>query len=425
MSLRVLLVSWHCRNGTAEGLVTARLAEALARHGHQVTLLAKTAPELDGVEVHAVEPDPPGALDRLSQAMDRWGRIGAVPHLLRGCSVEEAGWVRAVARKALSLTSLGSLGSFDVLHSRLNPAVSHLAALAVLDRMDLPWCAYFSDPWPHHLYPEPYRFTVGPLSRWRQERTLDTMLGRAGSLVFPSAGLRDWMLTGPRKRHRSKSHIIPHLSDVSPGTAGVSPAVFKEAPAGGAPAVPGVTPLRIRHAGFLMKERRVEPLFAGLERFLAAHPGAAIRVEFAGRYTGTGLPAVPPAISGFVTFEPSMSPEAVRTWMAEADVSLLVEADLAEGIFFPSKLSDYLADGRPILALSPRRGVAADFLATGGGVLAGPEDVAGIAAALERLHALWQAGRLAELAPHPEQAAAVSAASVVPLYEQVFKEAAL
>ena len=66
MSLRVLLVSWHCRNGTAEGLVTARLAEALARHGHRVTLLAKTKPELDGVEVHGVEPDPPGALVELA-----------------------------------------------------------------------------------------------------------------------------------------------------------------------------------------------------------------------------------------------------------------------------------------------------------------------------------------------------------------------
>jgi hypothetical protein len=407
--VKVLFVSWHCRNGTAEGLASARLAEALTRHGHEVTLLTTTAPELDGVAVHRVEPDPPGAFDRLGRTMDRWGRIGAIPHLLRGCTVEEAGWIRAVARRALES------GPFDVLHSRLNPAVSHLAALAVLERvetLDLPWCAYFSDPWPHHLYPEPYRFTVGPLSRRRHERSLDTMLQRAGSLVFPSGRLRDWLLDGRREPYRSKSLIAPHLAD---GEVAPSPAKRGRDGEGAF--------LRIRHAGFLMKERRVEPLFAGLERFLAGHPGASIRIELAGRCAGP-VPEVPPSLSGAVSFEPYMPPDAVRAWMAEADVALLVEANLEEGIFFPSKLSDYLTGGRPILALSPRRGVAADFLAAGGGVLAGPEDVAGIAAALERLHDLWSAGRLAELAPRPEQAAAVSAASVIPVYERAFQEAA-
>jgi glycosyltransferase involved in cell wall biosynthesis len=403
--VRVLFVSWHCRNGTAEGLASARLAEALVRHGHEVTLLTTTAPELDGVAVHRVEPDPPDAFERLSRTMDRWGRIGAIPHLLRGCTVEEAGWVRAVARRA------PELGPFDVLHSRLNPAASHLAAMAVLDRLDLPWCAYFSDPWPHHLYPEPYRFNVGPLSRRRQERSLDAMLRRAGSLVFPSARLRDWLLAGPREPHRSKSLVAPHLAGE------VAPSPAKQGRDGEG------SSLRIRHAGFLMKERRIEPLFAGLERFLDKHPGAPIRVEFAGRYAGDA-PAAPPSLSTVVSFEPFMPPDAVQAWMAAADVALLVEANLEEGLFFPSKLSDYLAGGRPILALSPGRGVAADFLAAGGGVLAGPEDVAGIAAALERLYDLWRAGRLAELAPRPEQAAAVSASTVVPIYERAFQEAA-
>ncbi|MES1242680.1 MAG: glycosyltransferase [Acidobacteriota bacterium] len=405
--MKVLFVSWHCRNGTAEGLASARLAEALARHGHEVTLLTTTEPGLEGVSVHRVEPDPPGAFDRLSRRMDRWGRVGALPHLLRGCTVEEAGWVRAVARRA------PELGPFDVIHSRLNPAVSHLAAMAVLDTLDLPWCAYFSDPWPHHLYPEPYRFTVGPLSRHRQERALDAMLRRAGSLVFPSARLRDWLLAGSRKRYRPKSLVAPHLA----GEVAPSPAHRRNRGRDGEG-----SSLRIRHAGFLMKERRVEPLFAGLERFLSAHPDAPIRVEFAGRYAGPA-PTVPPSLAGVVSFEPSMPPDAVPAWMAEADVALLVEANLEEGVFFPSKLSDYLIGGRPILALSPSRGVAADFLASGGGVLAGPEDPAGIAAALGRLYDLWRAGRLAELAPNPEQAAAVSPASVVPLYERAFLEA--
>lgn len=390
--MRVLFVSWHCLDGTAEGLASARLASALARHGHEVILLTRAqsrAPE--GAQAHLLEPEAFHNID-----LDRWGRLAALPHLLRGCTVEHKGWARAVARKA------AELGPFDVLHSRLNPAASHLAALAVLKKIDLPWCAYFSDPWPHHLYPEPYRFTVGPLSRRRLELSLDAMLRRADSLVFPSARLRDWVLRGRRARFRPKSFVAPHL-----GTEG-------------APAAAANGHLHIRHAGFLMKERRIEPLLAALAR-LRPEVREEIRIELAGHCAVR--PEVPASLSGTVSFEPAMPPDAVRSWMAGADVSLLVEAALAEGIFFPSKLSDYLAGGRPILALSPRRGVAADLLAGGGGVLVEPEDEAGIAAALERLHGLWREGRLAELAPRPEQAAAVSEETVVPIYERAFREA--
>lgn len=387
--MRVLFVSWHCLDGTAEGLVSARLAGALARRGHEVTLLTRPqsrAPQ--GVESHLLEPEPLRAVD-----LDRWGRLGALPHLLRGRTVEEKGWARAVARKA------AELGPFDVLHSRLNPAASHFAALEVLKSTELPWCAYFSDPWPHHLYPEPYRFNVGSLSRRRLELSLDGMLRRADSLVFPCDRLRDWLLSGRREKHRDKAFVAPHLGER------------------GAPSPVSNGRLHIRHAGFLMKERRIEPLLAALER-LRPEVREDLRIEFAGRYA-----EAPGAPSCIVSFAPSMPPGEVRAWMAGADVALLVEAALAEGIFFPSKLSDYLAGGRPILALSPRRGVAADLLASGGGVLVEPEDETGIAAALERLHGLWREGRLAELAPRPEQAAAVSEDGVLPIYERAFAEA--
>ena len=403
--MKVLFVSWHCLDGTAEGLASARLVRALTRHGHEVTLLTRRQSRaLEEIESHLLEPEP---FNRVN--LDRWGRLGALPHLLRGCTVEEKGWVRAVARKA------AELGPFDVLHSRLNPAASHLAALEILKKIEIPWCAYFSDPWPHHLYPEPYRFTVGPLSRRRLELSLDAMLRRAGSLIFPSDRLRDWLLSGRRERFRAKCFTAPHLSSVQGGGA---PSPAKQGREGEGSSLNGH--FHIRHAGFLMKERRIEPLLAALER-LQPEVRRDLRIELAGRYAVE--PEVPSSLSSVVSFEPSMPPDAVQAWMAGADVALLVEAALAEGIFFPSKLSDYMAGGRPILALSPRRGVTADLLAGGGGVLVEPEDEAGIAAALERLHGLWQEGRLAELAPRPEQASAVSEDMVVPIYERAFREA--
>ena len=111
-------------------------------------------------------------------------------------------------------------------------------------------------------------------------------------------------------------------------------------------------------------------------------------------------------------------PDKVEQWLGAADVFLLVEAKLKEGVFMPSKLADYLAAGKPILALSPRVGTVADYLKDGGGLVVEPDDVAGIAAALEQLLDLWQAGRLATLRPPAATIARVSPEQVVPLYEQ-------
>jgi glycosyltransferase involved in cell wall biosynthesis len=181
----------------------------------------------------------------------------------------------------------------------------------------------------------------------------------------------------------------------------------------------------IRHAGFLMKERRIEPLLSALARVKRERPdiAASLRVEFAGRYADGIAPEVPAELADLVAFGPALDPDGAWDWMQDADVLLLVEARMKEGIFFPSKLSEYLVAGRPILALSPRPGVVADVLAAGGGVVAPPEDSAAIAAVLLDLHDRWHESRLADLVPGHAQQTSVQADAVVPVYEQAFLSA--
>jgi glycosyltransferase involved in cell wall biosynthesis len=65
-----------------------------------------------------------------------------------------------------------------------------------------------------------------------------------------------------------------------------------------------------------------------------------------------------------------------------------------EGVL-SGKVFEYVAAERPILAAVPPEGAAAELVrATGAGIVAAPDDVAGLTAALSDLHGRWAAGAL-------------------------------
>jgi glycosyltransferase involved in cell wall biosynthesis len=81
----------------------------------------------------------------------------------------------------------------------------------------------------------------------------------------------------------------------------------------------------------------------------------------------------------------------------DSDVLLLLIPDAGgrgKGVL-SGKVFEYLAAERPILAVVPPEGAAADLIRqTGAGVVVAPDDVDGMTAALRELHAKWKAGAL-------------------------------
>jgi hypothetical protein len=67
---------------------------------------------------------------------------------------------------------------------------------------------------------------------------------------------------------------------------------------------------------------------------------------------------------------------------------------MREGIYLASKVTDYAAAGRPILALSPARGVIADMLPCRGIVRVDLDKVDAIAQAIGHFHQLYKAGKI-------------------------------
>jgi len=73
------------------------------------------------------------------------------------------------------------------------------------------------------------------------------------------------------------------------------------------------------------------------------------------------------------------------------------------------KVFEYLAADRPILAVVPPDGAAADLIReTGAGTVVAPDDVDGMVAALRDLHARWKAGKLEDAPLSDEWRAKVS-----------------
>jgi hypothetical protein len=96
-----------------------------------------------------------------------------------------------------------------------------------------------------------------------------------------------------------------------------------------------------------------------------------------------------------VTFCGRVSPAEATRIATGADVLLVIDAPSdGPSVFLPSKLVDYLALRKPILGLTPLTGASARLLRRLGCAVAAPDDVPGIAAALDDLVSRWRAGTL-------------------------------
>ena len=128
--------------------------------------------------------------------------------------------------------------------------------------------------------------------------------------------------------------------------------------------------LKILHAGALGKERNPKLFFEGLRLFLDKYPNAKIEVHLLGVFEriknseifnlidklnlNAHIKCIPP-----VTYLESLS------LMTKYDVCLLLEAQCNEGIFLPSKIADYMQNGKVIWTISPQDGVLNDLFQNG------------------------------------------------------------
>lgn len=395
---------------TSGGLCTWKYAMLLSRLGSlRVVSKESTREEETGTDrafrgdmaerVEVVALQGPGRPDNVPM-----GQRAATPWIVRkgraaivyatGFAPQEWGWVRAWREYAKQHLTMSSKERFALAFGAGMDFTPHMA-LASLAR-GIRWVAYYHDPWPGHLYPEPYRWKRS-IPGWHQERWHRRILRRAPALAFPSERLRDWVLCGDLAPLRAKAFILPHLASgpelpMLENSAGL-PEAFKP------------SDFNVVHAGTLLRHRSPWALLSGFSRFASRDAERAERaklwlVGWVDRHlapdprwgemtAGRGIHV----INDRVSYEDSMR------LLFHATAGVIVEAVAAESPFYPGKLADLLYLRKPILAVTPARSTVRDMLGDGYPLLCGPDCAEEVERKLELLWEAWRERRSDRYAP--------------------------
>lgn len=368
-NIRALLFAPECwPPAGAEAIVTCKFLLAAQHEGWKFDVFCQA----DAGLYYPSEPDPIWAPIRT------FIHEIAPPGIIAGHFERLAGfcWAATAAARA---RKLHQKQPYDVVFSRIMPKYGHLPALMLSRSMGIPWIANWSDPMPREKAPPPYGAGPGAKVSLPMSRYHEAVARQADWHTFPSERLRKYVCSY-LPECEAKSSVVPHIAWR-----------HFESPAGEAEKV-----FTVCHTGGLGR-RNPETFLEGVRLFLDKNRGReTIRV----RFIGSGEEYLPVMVdrlglAGVVSIEAPMSYEKALAAVAESSVAVVIEAPMAEGIFFPSKVADFVQVGRPILAVSPKTGVLSDLLAeAGGGIAADCTSAESVALALEILFKSWSAGTL-------------------------------
>lgn len=290
-------------------------------------------------------------------------------------------WVPDAARAAVRIVRERSA---SVVLTTSPPSSAHMIGNVVARRTGVPWIADLRDSWlanPHRRYDR--------RSVRAKRAVLETMARRTFARVSALTAVTETIADEARALAPAgtPSAVISNGCDFDEF------AGLEHTPS---------DRLRILHAGFFFGVRSPRPFLEALARLLADRPELreVIEARFVGGFRtadrqwaeSLGLGAAL-RIDGFLPHAQALAA------MKGADALLLL-IPRAGGLglsVLSGKLFEYLAAERPVLALVPPEGIAADLLrSTGFARIADPDEVGAIRAQLEDLVEAWRAGALGD-----------------------------
>lgn len=272
--------------------------------------------------------------------------------LFFGYSFEGIRWARKALDKALQLHEINN---YDVIISRSPPDIPHLVAYHVSKKTGLPWIANWNDPM-YHIWPEPYSKKTSFITNFMYQSFGRKMMNQAAINTFPSEELKRYFGKFFNELHDKNTYVIPHI--------GFKSLKFLESKK----VLNSNNILRLCHAGNLSEERNPNTLFQAIRNLKKKHQKFKIELDFMGIESSSldqliqqyNLEENVKQIGSYGYFD-------AMSKMTEYDILVIIEANLKDAIFLPSKIVDYAQLNIPILAITSKNSCIDRLLKENGG----------------------------------------------------------
>ncbi|RMH01178.1 MAG: glycosyltransferase [Chloroflexi bacterium] len=292
---------------------------------------------------------------------------------------QQLGWLPFATREGIKIFQKEGI---DVIFTTSAPYTAHLVGLKLKQQTNLPWIADFRDPWVGNFSLTFPTFLHRQLAQRLEQKILET----ADRVVVVSEPMRQAFLGRYTRLDANRVVVIPN---------GYDPSDFEIAE----PINPDPTKMTIVYTGSFYG--RVQTPHYFLQGLCIAFdrgylPKQAVQVYFVGSISQSIHRQLKVLnltntvkVTGHIPHQRSIG------YLLSADVLLLVIGVAAgSNVVLTGKIFEYLAAGKPILALVPP-GAAADLLnEVGVGYIVPPDDPDAIAKAIADLYSAWQHGRL-------------------------------
>jgi len=233
---------------------------------------------------------------------------------------------------AMDLHNYDAIVTFSPFHS------INLVMVEVKKRKkDIFWVAHFGDPWASNP------LELENMRKFWDKRHEIKMLHYIDCLVHNSKYSLELML-----KNKPNNRVVPYT---------VFPHIFtKEL----YPKRPKATNLKttIRYVGTFFGNRSPEPMFKAFLKLFERRKDLVdkVGIEFIGIIKDNTILKTPACLSlpkGMLSVIPSVSYIKSLELMYDSDILLLIEEDVRQNLFFPSKLADYIGANTPIVGVIP------------------------------------------------------------------------
>lgn len=230
---------------------------------------------------------------------------------------------------------------------------------------NIPWIAQFSDPWARN--PLENNKLVKLWNAYFEPKTIRV----ADAIVHSSPYSLSLMLEGQGKKYKSKMNTVPHffVDELYPQR----PKQKNDL-------------ITLRFLGTLFQNRNPDLFFNALNHLLCRRQdlNQKISIELIGTVPEAMVNTIrfPHIPKGLIKTKKSVSYLESLELMYDADILLLIEADVKRNIFFPTKLIDYLGANQRIVGMVPP-GCSRDVCEQLKTWCAAPSDTEGLSCALE------------------------------------------